>query len=55
MAHIHHRRPRGMGGSRDPLTNGMDWGHGTILLGLFVGLVALSIPLFVAAIWVCLW
>ena len=21
MAHIHHRRPRGMGGSRDPLTN----------------------------------
>jgi ABC-2 type transport system permease protein len=30
----------------DPLNNGMAWGDGAILLGLFIGLVALSIPLF---------
>ena len=29
----------------DPLNNGMAWGHAAILAGLFVGLVAVSIPL----------
>ena len=30
----------------DPLVNGMSWGHGGVLAGLALGLVALSIPLF---------
>ena len=30
----------------DPLVNGMSWGHGGVLAGLSLGLVALSIPLF---------
>ena len=30
----------------DPLSNGMDWGHGAILAGLAVGLTALSVVLF---------
>lgn len=32
--------------SSDPLNNGMDWGHGALLTGLAVGLVALSVGLF---------
>ncbi len=32
--------------SSDPLMNGMHWGHGAILAGLTVGLVALSVLLF---------
>jgi ABC-2 type transport system permease protein len=34
--------------SSDPLNNGMDWGHASVLTALFVVLVALSIPLFQA-------
>ncbi len=30
----------------DPLINGMQWGHGAILTGIFVGLIALSVVLF---------
>ena len=30
----------------DPLVNGMSWGHGGVLAGLSLGLIALSIPLF---------
>ncbi len=30
----------------DPLMNGMHWGHGAVLAGLFVGLLALSVGLF---------
>jgi len=32
--------------SSDPLINGMHWGHGAVLSGLAVGLVALSVVLF---------
>jgi ABC-2 type transport system permease protein len=32
--------------SSDPLNNGMPWGHGALLAGLAVGLVALSVGLF---------
>jgi ABC-2 type transport system permease protein len=32
--------------SSDPLVNGMNWGHGAILAGLTVGLVALAVVLF---------
>ncbi len=32
--------------SSDPLLTGMDWGHGAILAGLTLGLVALSVVLF---------
>lgn len=32
--------------SSDPLVNGMDWGHGAILAGLTVGLIALAVALF---------
>jgi ABC-2 type transport system permease protein len=32
--------------SSDPLVNGMNWGHGAILAGLTVGLVALAVALF---------
>ncbi|MEN8114955.1 MAG: ABC transporter permease subunit [Actinomycetota bacterium] len=32
--------------SSDPLMNGMDWGHGAVLAGLFVVLLALSVLLF---------
>lgn len=28
----------------DPLVNGMDWGHGAVLAGLFIVLVALAMP-----------
>ena len=30
----------------DPLVNGMNWGHGAVLAGLFVALVLLAMPLF---------
>lgn len=30
----------------DPLNNGMDWGHGAILTGLVIALIALSVVLF---------
>ena len=30
----------------DPLNTGMQWGHGAVLAGVFVGLVALSVALF---------
>ncbi len=30
----------------DPLMNGMHWGHGALLAGLAVGLIALSVVLF---------
>jgi ABC-2 type transport system permease protein len=32
--------------SSDPLINGMHWGHGAVLAGLFVALVALAVVLF---------
>ncbi|MDF1594877.1 MAG: ABC transporter permease subunit [Acidimicrobiia bacterium] len=32
--------------SSDPLLTGMHWGHGAILSGIFVGLIALSVVLF---------
>ncbi len=30
----------------DPLVNGMHWGHGAVLAGVFVVLVAASLPAF---------
>ncbi|MDH3426296.1 MAG: ABC transporter permease [Acidimicrobiia bacterium] len=32
--------------SSDPLLNGMNWGHGAVLLGLFIGLVVAAVMLF---------
>jgi ABC-2 type transport system permease protein len=32
--------------SSNPLVNGMNWTHGAILFVTFIGLIALSIPLF---------
>ena len=32
--------------SSDPLLNGMNWGHGAVLLGLFIALVAAAVTLF---------
>lgn len=32
--------------SSDPLLNGMNWGHGAVLLGLFIALVAAAVMLF---------
>jgi len=32
--------------SSDPLLNGMNWGHGAVLLGLFIVLVAAAVALF---------
>jgi ABC-2 type transport system permease protein len=32
--------------SSDPLMNGMNWGHGAVLLGLFVVLIAAAVMLF---------
>jgi ABC-2 type transport system permease protein len=32
--------------SSNPLVNGMNWTHGAILAGIFISLIALSIPLF---------
>ncbi|MFV1971387.1 MAG: ABC transporter permease, partial [Acidimicrobiia bacterium] len=30
----------------DPLVNGMHWGHGAVLTGLAIGLIALAVALF---------
>jgi ABC-2 type transport system permease protein len=32
--------------SSNPMVNGMNWAHGALLAAVFIGLVALSIPLF---------